>query len=269
MQPVRPMGEKHDPFDPRCSAFYRTAMEVLRDARVPFMVGGAFALERHAGISRFTKDFDVFISPSDVDRALAAFQAKGYSTELTAPHWLAKVLYEDLYVDLIWSSGNGVATVDDDWFAHALEDEILGMPALIVPAEEMIWQKAYIMERERFDGADVIHVIHERAEALDWDRLERRFGEHWRVLLAHLILFGFAYPTERARIPGRILRDLIARLDEETASLYDGDRVTQATLLSRYQYREEVVAGRYKDARLLPPADLTEDDLDEGRRECA
>jgi hypothetical protein len=259
------MGEKHDPFDPRCSAFYRTAMEILRDARVPFMVGGAFALERHAGISRFTKDFDVFISPSDVDRALAAFDAKGYATELTAPYWIAKVRYEDLYVDLIWSSGNGVATVDDEWFAHALEDEILGMPALIVPAEEMIWQKAYIMERERFDGADVIHVIHAMAERLDWDHLVRRFGPHWRVLLAHLVLFGFAFPSERDRIPAPVLHLLTGRLERELSSgSTDGD-LMQGTLLSRHQYRDDVNGGRYRDARLQPPADLTEDDI----RECA
>jgi hypothetical protein len=269
------MKETHDPFDPRCAAFYRAAMDILREARVPFMVGGAFALAKHAGIDRFTKDFDVFISPSDVDRALAAFADRDYRTELTAPHWLAKVFHEDLFVDLIWSSGNGVATVDDEWFENAAEDDILGVRALVVSAEEMIWQKAYIMERERFDGADVLHVIHERAESLDWGRLLRRFGEHWHVLLAHLVLFGFAYPTQRSRVPAPVMRTLLDRLEGEMSSLYDGDRVTQATLLSRHQYREEVTAGRYKDARLLPPADLTRDDIAEGdgtaegSRECA
>jgi hypothetical protein len=139
-----------------------------------------------------------------------------------------------------------------------------------VPAEEMIWQKAYIMERERFDGADVLHVVHERAEQLDWDRLLRRFGEHWRVLLAHLILFGFAYPTERARIPAHVMRSLLGRLDEEARALYDGDHVMQGTLLSRHQYQDDVSDGRYKDARLIPPADLTEDDIrEEDVTECA
>jgi hypothetical protein len=28
-----------------------------------------------------------------------------------------------------------------------------------VAVEEMVWQKAFIMERERFDGADVVHLI--------------------------------------------------------------------------------------------------------------
>lgn len=259
------MATEHDPMDARCAAFYREAMAALRERRVPFLVGGAFALKEHAGVSRFTKDFDVFIRPSDAERALDALASRGYRTEMTAPHWLAKAFHEDLFVDLIWSSGNGVATVDDEWFAHAGEGDVLGERAPIVPAEEMIWQKAYIMERERFDGADVNHVIHDRAETLDWDRLLRRFGEHWRVLLAHLVLFGFAYPTQRHRVPARVMRDLTARLERELTATYDGDTVTQATLLSRYQYREDVSSGAYKDARLLPPADLSEEDV----RECA
>ena len=240
-------------------------MAVLREASVPFLVGGAFALQQHAGICRFTKDFDIFIRPSDAERALAALASAGYRTEMTAPHWLGKAFHEDLFVDLIWSSGNGVGTVDDEWFEHAAPGEVLGERVALVPPEEMIWQKAYIMERERFDGADVLHIIHERAEDLDWDRLVRRFAEHWHVLFAHLVLFGFAYPTARQRVPARVMHELIGRLEREMRGVHDGDNVTQATLLSRYQYRDDVEAGRYKDARMLPPADLTEEDV----RECA
>lgn len=259
------MATERDPFDPRCAAFYRRAMADLGAAGVPYLVGGAFALRRHGGVDRFTKDFDVFIRPSDVERALAALEVAADRTEVTAPHWLAKAFRDDLFVDLIWSSGNGVATVDDGWFEHAVPDEVLGVPTLLVPAEEMIWQKAYIMERERFDGADVLHIIHERAEDLDWERLMRRFGEHWHVLFAHLVLFGFAYPTERQRLPARVMGELIGRLGRELSQQHDGDRLTQATLLSRYQYVADVAPGGYKDARRLPPADLTEEDI----QECA
>ena len=52
-----------------------------------------------------------------------------------------------------------------------------------------------------FGGADVLHLLNACAETLDWSRLTRRFGRHWRVLFAHLTLFGFVYPSERCRIP--------------------------------------------------------------------
>jgi hypothetical protein len=62
-------------------------------------------------------------------------------------------------VDVIWSSGNGIANVDPSWFEYALEEDVLGQHVFLCPPEEMIWSKAFVMERERFDGADVILVL--------------------------------------------------------------------------------------------------------------
>ena len=71
--------------------------------------------------------------------------------------------------------------------------------------------KAYIMEREWFDGADIVHILRCCAAEIDWTHLVRRFGPDWRVLLSHVILFGYIYPGERARIPAAIMEDLIKR----------------------------------------------------------
>src|SRR4051794_34884992 len=82
--------------DPEACAFYRRAMEALDAARVPFLVGGAFALERYTGITRYTKDFDVFVRPRNTTLALATLEEAGYRTELTFPHWLGKAYCGDL-----------------------------------------------------------------------------------------------------------------------------------------------------------------------------
>src|SRR5262249_55983051 len=161
-----------------------------------FLVGGSFSLLCYTGLARHSKDFDVFVRPEDFDRALAALAAAGYPIERTFPHWLGKAFHDGGFIDVIFSSGNGIPPVDDDWFAHATESEVLGMTARVCPAEETLWSKAFIMERERFDGADVAHLLLARAEALDWDRLLRRFGPHWQVLLVQLLLFDYIYPTE-------------------------------------------------------------------------
>jgi hypothetical protein len=128
--------------------------------------------------------------PEDRDRALQALKEAGYQTKIPFPHWLAKVFDQapqpTLFIDLIYDSGNGVSRVDDEWFALAIEAKVLGVPARLKPPEENIWSKAFVMERERFDGADVAHLIHHAGETMNRARLVRRFGEHWRVLLAHL-----------------------------------------------------------------------------------
>ena len=43
----------------------------------------------------------------------------------------------------------------------------------LCPPEEMIWSKAFVQERERFDGADVLHVFRTLGRTLSWDRLSR------------------------------------------------------------------------------------------------
>ena len=53
---------------------------------------------------------------------------------------------------------------------------IFDTPVKIVPLEELVWQKAYIMERERFDGADIAHLLLKCGERIDWEHILRRFG---------------------------------------------------------------------------------------------
>jgi hypothetical protein len=233
--------------------FYRDAMEVLTRAEIPFLVGGAFAFIHQAGIDKSTKDLDLFSRPADVQRLLEACAAAGYETELVFSHWLAKIRSPEGFIDVIFSSGNGVATVDDDWFAHAISGQVLSVPVKIAPAEETVWSKAFVMERERYDGADVSHLILALGERLDWHRLLERFGAYWRVLLSHLILFGFIYPSERSRVPAWVVRDLLGRLDQEA--------VCYGTLLSWSQYLGDVLGGSFRDARVRPYGKMSAEEV--------
>src|SRR4051794_7904920 len=156
--------------------FYRDAMRLLTEAKVPFLVGGAYAFAIYTGIDRHTKDFDLFLRESDLAAAMAAFERQHFRIERTHPHWLAKAYCEDDCIDLIYRAGNGLCDVDDSWFERALRDEALGVPVKLVAPEEIIWMKAFIMERERYDGADISHLLYSGGEKLDWQHLVHRFG---------------------------------------------------------------------------------------------
>ncbi len=251
---------------PETRTFYREAMRSLDEAGVPFLVGGAYALQSYTGIERHTKDFDVFVRKDDSRAALAALAALGCATELTFPHWLGKAYRGDNFVDVIFSSGNGVAPVDDQWFEHARAATVLGHEARVVPPEEIIWQKAYIQERERHDGSDIAHLLRACGRDLDWPRLLSRFGPHWRVLLSHLILFGFIYPSERNRVPEWVINDLLVRLQAEVVSPPPDDGVCQGTLLSREQYLVDIDRWGYRDPRARPEGALTAADIDQWTR---
>jgi hypothetical protein len=241
--------------------FYREAMEFLSRARIPFLVGGAFAFVHQAGIDRSTKDLDIFVRPADVQRLLRASAEGGYEADLVFSHWLAKIRAPSGFVDVIFSSGNGVAVIDDQWFEHATEREVLGVQVLVAPPEESIWSKAFVMERERYDGADVAHIILAVGDQLDWRRLIERFGPHWRVLLAHLVLFGFIFPSERSKVPAEVIEELAERLAQETRSPDAQEPVCYGTLLSWSQYLGDVLGGSFRDARIRPYGNLTPEEV--------
>ena len=241
------------------NAFYRRTLHVLSDASVPFLVGGSHAFLEYTGIVRPTKDFDLFLREADMERAMDALNAAGYRTELTFPHWLGKAWQHGDFVDLVFNSGNGMCTVDDDWFAHAVETQVLGMPVKIVPCEELLWQKAFVMERERFDGADIVHILRARGSILDWARLDRRFGAQWPLLYTYLVFFGFVYPGDAALLPAALMDDLASRQAASRAAP-PADKVCQGTLVSRAQYLIDIGQYGYADARLAPRGGMSAED---------
>jgi hypothetical protein len=241
--------------------FYRHVLETLRASGLPFLVGGSYAFNCYTGIGRNTKDLDIFIRRRDYERISEALLAAGYVTDLVYPHWLAKIHSDNDLVDLIFSSGNGTAPVDDAWFDHASRAEVLGIEAGVVPLEEMIWSKAFVMERERYDGADIAHLLLARGGQLDWRRLLHRFAPYWRVLLSHLILFGFVYPAHRDLVPAWVMEELLKRLRRELRTPPPEDNVCSGTLLSREQYLPDIEEWGYRDARLPPAGTMSAEDV--------
>jgi hypothetical protein len=225
------------------------ALRALNASRVPYVVAGAYAFFEYTGVFRDTKDLDIFLRRRDLEGALAALGGAGFRTELLDPVWIAKGYRGPWFVDLIFSSGNGVAVVDDAWFEHARPGEVMGEPVLLAPPEEMIWSKAYVCERERFDGNDVAHLFRACGAGMDWPRLLARFGADWEVLLAQLVLYRFSFPSERSQVPGWVMEELLGRASR---SVEEGDweqRVCRGTLLSRVQYQHLVDRHGYADAR--------------------
>jgi hypothetical protein len=253
------------PFDllmPKTKDFYLHALDVLDAAAIPFAIGGAYALAYYAGIVRHTKDIDVFVRRKDAQRALAALEKAGYRTERTHPHWIAKAFSRDQedFVDIIYGSGNGLTVVDDEWIANAVDGEVLGREVKVCPAEEIIWSKSFIQERDRFDGADIAHLLLARADHLDWDRLLRRFIGHEAILLSHLILFGYIYPGHRDEIPPHEIESLLTAA--RNAPVPD-EKLCRGTMFSYQQYLVDINSWGYVDARLKPQGPMTAQEIEQ------
>jgi Uncharacterised nucleotidyltransferase len=242
------------------------ALRALAASGVPHLVAGAYAFFEYTGIFRDTKDLDVFLRERDVEDAFRVLENAGFRTELLDPCWIGKAYRGEYFVDLIFSSGNGIAVVDDLWFEHARPARVMGVDVLLAPPEEMIWSKGFVLERERFDGADVNHLMRAVGEELDWDRLLFRFDRYWEVLLSHVMLFRFAYPGERSKVPDRVLETLLGRVRDGIGT--DHPRaLCRGNLMSKIQYRHDIEQLGYEDGRVWDERDRANGTATNGGRE--
>src|SRR5687768_15346178 len=244
--------------DGPAKAFYVDAMRTLDRAAVPYLVGGGYAMAHYTGIARNTKDLDLFLRPADRDRAMEGLEEVGFKTEFFYPFWIAKALSDDAFIDILYNSGNGLSPVDDAWFEHAVEAEVLGHRTRLVPAEEQLWSKAFVQDRDRYDGADVAHLIYARGPVMDWERLLQRFAGHERVLLSHVLLFGYAYPCDRDRVPAHVvdrLNEIVAHEPPAT------ERICRGPFLAQKGYGTALTDWGYTDGRLQPHGPLTPEEI--------
>ncbi len=200
---------------------HRLFCEVLRHmnfAGLPYVVAGAFALQKHTDIWRNTKDLDLFLPPETVPQALRHLQEQGFETEVRDPVWLAKAHRDGYYVDLITGMSNAIITVDQSWVDRGSPMTVLGVPTRVLAPEELIASKLFVNFRERFDGADVLHIVYGTKGRLDWQRLRQLVGEHWELLLWELILFHYVYPAHSDYIPSEVWTDLLSRLQRDLQS---------------------------------------------------
>lgn len=249
----------------KAELFYKTVIKTLQREKAQFLVGGSLALAHYMHLPRCPKDMDLFLTREQCLKVLEILEQRGYKTEMLHPHWLAKAYKDEFFIDLIFSSGNGIAQVNSDWYEHASKTTLFGLEVALCAPEEILWSKAFIMDRERFDGADIAHLIHDAGEQLDWCRLLKRFGEHWRILMSHLIIFQYIYPSKRSNIPDWVIDTLLMRVAAELRQSNSGNGMKQpicnGTLLSRDQYLCDVERHKYADGRLAPSGGMQEEEL--------
>src|SRR5947209_19577145 len=135
------------------------------------MIGGAYAMQLHAGVVRDAKDLDVFCTAGDFPALLRALGDAGFETEITDDAWLGKARHGDHFVDLIFSSANRSAPVDSVWLERAQRVNLFGRTVLVASAEEVIWSKSTVQDRDRVHCDDVVHITRRSVSHLEVSHL--------------------------------------------------------------------------------------------------
>jgi predicted nucleotidyltransferase len=208
-------SSKPPEFAPEQEQLFREVLTLLNDRGLQYVISGAFALREHTGICRDTKDLDVFMPPEEVGRALEVLQENGFECQVADPVWLAKAHRGDFFVDIITGMSTGTVTVDQSWVDRATPSELFGIPVKVLGPEELIASKLFVTRRERFDGADIAHVIYRTHGKLDWEWLLQIVGEHWQVLFWALVLYQYSYPAQTDYVPRELWDDFMERFRNE------------------------------------------------------
>lgn len=194
---------------------FHDVLQVLEKNRVPYAVSGAFALRQHTGICRFTKDLDLFVPVQASARAMKYLELAGMECEVPDPVWLSKARRDGFFVDLITGMSNGVITVEDSWIERAYPAVVYGVTTRVLAPEELVASKIFVARRERFDGADIAHIIYGTHGRFDWNREMELVGEHWEMLFWNLVLFRYSYPAHSDFVPEKVWLELIGRFERE------------------------------------------------------
>ena len=190
---------------------YRDVLMAMNDHGIPYAVAGAFALQKYTGIWRVTKDLDLFVKASDVPAALNHLGNCGFHCETLDPVWLSKARRGGYFVDLISGMSNAVIMVDDSWMKRAQPTVIASVQTQIISAEDLVASKLFVLRRERFDGADIAHIIYRTKGRLEWERIMELARGNWEIVLWALILFRYVYPAHTDYVPAPLWQDLLSR----------------------------------------------------------
>jgi|GEM_PF-337614 hypothetical protein len=193
-------------------ANYRLAIETARAEGIRFLLGGGFSLAIYTGRWRNTKDIDFYILPRDRDPMIAALSKAGfvdYFDQLPYdPGWIYRSTREGIIVDIIWSMANRRAEVDELWFERAQSTRIREEATEIVPPEELLWCKLYILQRDHSDWTDIFNLLYTVGPLLDWEHLFRRVGPDLPLLRSAVGVFLWLCPNRARALPDRVFEML-------------------------------------------------------------
>jgi hypothetical protein len=191
-------------------AVYQKAIELLQRRSIRFMLGGGFAQAAFTGRWRNTKDIDLYILPRDREGTIEVLTANGfedyYDRQAYDRSWIYRSVRSGMIVDVIWAMANQRAQVDEIWHERANRLTIRNERLAVVPVEEFLWCKIYILQRDRCDWIDIMNLLYAAGPRLDWAHLVDRLNGDTPLLRGLLSVYTWLHPERAALLPDSLYR---------------------------------------------------------------
>jgi predicted nucleotidyltransferase len=149
----------------------KRAAAALRDAGVPFLLGGSLASWARGG-PETRHDLDLMIRPTDVETALEALTEAGMRPERPPEDWLVKAWDGDTLVDLIYCPKG--LPVNDDLIARGEELSVLGMEMRVMALEDVLATKLMALTEHSLSYESLLQIARALREQIDWAAVRAR-----------------------------------------------------------------------------------------------
>jgi hypothetical protein len=111
-------------------------------------------------------------------------------------------------VDSIWAMANKRAQVDQGWLDRGPMIRMFDREFRVIPPEELIWSKIYVMQRDRCDWPDILNLICATGPTLDWHHLMERVAEDLPLIKALVSVFAWISPEGASQLPAWVWKKL-------------------------------------------------------------
>ncbi len=164
------MASDEQPFSD-LEATLKRAAAALREAQVPFLLGGSLASWARGG-PETRHDLDFIVKRDDAERALKALEEAGMRPERPAEDWLLKAYDGDVLIDVIYEPATGPVT--DETFERADEIEVLSTRMRLMALEDIMVTKLVALDETHLDYSGALDVARSLREQIDWSEVRER-----------------------------------------------------------------------------------------------
>ncbi len=163
-------GDDGQPFSD-IEATLKKTCATLREAQVPFLLGGSLASWARGG-PETTHDLDFMIKPEDAERALEVLVELGMRPERPPEEWLLKAWDDDVLVDLIF--GPSGIDMTDEVIERGDVLNVLSMEMRVMSLEDVITTKLEALTEHSLDYAGTLQIARSLREQIDWQVVRER-----------------------------------------------------------------------------------------------
>jgi len=191
------MSSGEQPFSD-IEATLKKAAAALREADVPFLLGGSLASWARGG-PETRHDLDLMIKHEDVDRAVEALTAVGMRADDPPEEWLVKAWDGDVLIDLIfWPKG---LPIDDEVMARGEEMSVLSMEMRVMAIEDVLITKLMSLTEQHLRYQSLLRMARALREQIDWTHVRTATDSSAFARAFFVLLEGLGILTDARGAP--------------------------------------------------------------------